>query len=139
MRKSILILVLLISSTTYKCYSQKIDVPLLKEINTAIAEGIECKKLIAEKNDQIAIQQDLLKEHFERNIQLQQKVGLLEENGGVYQAQAASAMEQVQQCNTDKEKAERDVTRLRKARNRYAWIAGIETLVLAGIVYLSVR
>lgn len=139
MRKSIVILALLLSSITYKSYSQNISAPLLKEINQALAEGLEAKRLLIEKDDQIAIQMDLLQEHYEKNRQLTQQVALLKENGGVYQAQANAAMEQVQQCNADKEKAERDANRLRKARNRYAWIAGIETVVLAAIVYLSIR
>lgn len=139
MRKSIVILALLLSSITYKSYSQSISAPLLKEINQALAEGLEAKKLLIEKDDQIAIQMDLLQEHYEKNRQLTQQVALLKENGGVYQAQAASAMEQVQQCNADKEKAERDVERLKKGRRTWRLIAGIETVVLVGIAYIIIK
>ena len=83
MRKSILILALLISGTTYTCYSQKLSEPLLKEINLRIAEGIECKQLLEEKSNQVSILQNLSKEQTAKAENLSKQVILLTENNTI--------------------------------------------------------
>jgi hypothetical protein len=139
MRKSILILALLISGTTYTSYSQKLSEPLLKEINLRIAEGIECKQLLEEKSNQVAILQNLSKEQTAKAENLNKQVILLTENNTISEGRTEAALIAVDKCSADKAKAVSDVERLKKGRRTWRLIAGIETVLLVGIVYLSTR
>lgn len=139
MKRSVMILALLLSFAIPKSYSQSIKLPLLQEINLRLAEGIEAKRLLAEKSHQVKLLDSLIN-HQADEIDIQNKqILLLRENARISEAQARTALNEVAICMDAKEQDHKDAVRLRKARNRYAWIVGIETAVLAGIVYLMVK
>jgi hypothetical protein len=134
-----MILVLLLSLTIPKSYSQNITVGLLKEINLRLAEGLECKQLLEEKSNQVVILQSLSKEQTAKAENLNKQVVLLTENNTISEGRTEAALEAADKCSADKAKAESDVERLKKGRRTWRLIAGIETVVMVGIVYLSTR
>lgn len=134
-----LILVLLLSITTLPSFSQSIPKDLLKEINLRLAEGLECKQLVEEKSNQVSILEDLINEQADKVDNLQDQITLLTENNAISEGREKAAMDLANDCKAEKEKAHRDVERLKKGRRTWRMIAGIETAVLIGIGVLIFR
>jgi hypothetical protein len=100
---------------------------------------LECKQLLEEKGNQVVILSNIVDVQTSKIENLDKQVILLTENNTISEGRTEAALEAVDKCSKDKAKAESDVERLKKGRRTWRLIAGIETVVMVGIVYLSTR
>jgi hypothetical protein len=100
---------------------------------------LECKQLLEEKGNQVVILSNIVDVQTSKIENLDKQVILLTENNTISEGRTEASLEAVDKCSKDKAKAESDVERLKKGRRTWRLIAGIETVVMVGIVYLSTR
>lgn len=119
-----------------KSYSQHIPDTLLKEINIRLAEGLECKQLLHEKNIQLKSKDSIINVLKDNVSSLQKSLAASQENVSIAKNREAAAYIEIDRIEKSCEKSKKDIVRLRKGRNTWRWISIVETAILSGATYL---
>lgn len=120
-------------------YSQSINDSLLKEINIYLAEGLECKLLLADKIALVKVLDSIIAKEELIVVAMKKQLELTKENSKIFEDLYNRTKEQLNAAEIKKKQLEEQLAKEQKRKKFWRATAIGSTAILAALTYFLLQ